>query len=228
MRILIAEADRDTALSYRTALESRNHQVSTTDKGEDCLRIYREEFNKVTSTSDPTEHIQPFDAVVLDHEMPEINGMEVAKQILTVNPRQRIILATYVKEEVSIESLNQLKQVVELLQKPFGEDSLMDTIEDKEIYSELQKLDMQTQDIKAANFRHEQLKQLIEILRKLQLYHLFDYTKKQTPKSPARRSPKQRLSGQTKRKNNHPGLRKQDEQPVHCRSHNQATQTDVK
>ncbi|MGB6672804.1 MAG: hypothetical protein WBE34_10245 [Candidatus Nitrosopolaris sp.] len=115
-----------------------------------------------------------------------------------------------------------------MLQKPFGEDSLMDTIEDKEIYSELQKLDMKTQDIKTANFRHEQLKQLIEILRKLQLYHLFDYTKKQTPKSPARRSPKQRLSGQTNRKNNHPGLRKQDKQPVHCRSHNQATQTDVK
>jgi len=174
MRILIAEADRDTALSYKTALEKRNHQVSLTDNGEDCLRIYREEFNKVTSTTDPTEHIQPFDAVVLDYKMPKINGMEVAKEILTVNPRQRIILATYVKKEVSIESLNQLKQVVELLQKPFEEDSLMDTIEDKEIYSELQELNIKTQDIKAANFRHEQLKQLIEFLRKLQLYHLFD------------------------------------------------------
>ena len=174
MRILIAETDRDTPLSYKTALEKRNHQVSLTDNGEDCLRIYHEEFNKVTSTTDPTEHIQPFDAVVLDYEMPKINGMEVAKEILTVNPRQRIILATYVKEEVSIEPLNQLKQVVELLQKPFEEDSLMDTIEDKEIYSELQKLNIKTQDIKDANFRHDQLKHLIEILRKLQLYHLFD------------------------------------------------------
>jgi CheY-like chemotaxis protein len=96
MRILIAEADRDTALSYKTALEKRNHQVSTTDNGEDCLRIYHEDFNKVTSTTDPTEHIQPFDAVVLDYKMPKINGMEVTKEILTVNPRQRIILATSV------------------------------------------------------------------------------------------------------------------------------------
>ena len=93
---------------YKTALVRRNHQVSTTDNGEHCLRIYRDEFNKVTSTTDPTEHIQPFDAVVLDYKMPKINGMDVAKQILTVNPRQRIILAIYVKEDVSIESLNQL------------------------------------------------------------------------------------------------------------------------
>ena len=77
------------------------------------------------------EHIQPFDLVVLDHKMPEINGMEVAKEILIMNPRQRIILAKYVDEEVSIESINQMRQVVELLQKPFGEDSLIDTIEDK-------------------------------------------------------------------------------------------------
>jgi len=120
------------------------------------------------------EHIQPFDLVVLDHKMPEINGMEVAKEILIMNPRQRIILAKYVDEEVSIESINQMRQVVELLQKPFGEDSLIDTIEDKEIYSELQTLNVKTEYIKAANFRHEQLKHLIEILRNLQLYHLFD------------------------------------------------------
>ena len=121
------------ALTYRTALERRNHQVSTTDNGEDCLRIYREEFNKVTSTTDPTEHIQPFDAVVLYYEMPKINDMEVAKQILTVNSTPANNISSYVKEDVSIEYLNQLSQVVELLQKPFGEDSLMDTIEDKEI-----------------------------------------------------------------------------------------------
>jgi hypothetical protein len=66
-----------------------------------------------------------------------------------------------------IDSIKQLNQVVELLQKPFGENELIDTIEDKEIYSELQKLDVKIEDIKAASFRHEQLRGLLETLRKL-------------------------------------------------------------
>jgi hypothetical protein len=50
----------------------------------------------------------------------------------------------------------QLKQIVELLQKPFGGQALIDTIEDKEIYSELKKLNLNVDELKSANFRHEQ------------------------------------------------------------------------
>jgi hypothetical protein len=55
---------------------------------------------------------------------------------------------------------------VELIQKPFGQDVLIDVIEDKEIYAELQKLNVNVDDIKAANFRHEQLRDLLEVLKK--------------------------------------------------------------
>ena len=94
MRILIAEDDRDTVVAYKRALEKRNHQITTTDNGEDCLKIYHEEFNKVTSECNVSEHIQPFDTVVLDYKMPHLDGMQVAKEILAVNPRQRIIFAS--------------------------------------------------------------------------------------------------------------------------------------
>jgi CheY-like chemotaxis protein len=171
MKILIAEVDMDTTLSYKNALEKRKHQITTTENDEDLLKIYHKDFNKVTSFTDSTEHIQPFDVVVLDHKMPKINGIEAAEEILTVNPHQRIILAANI-EEVSIDSINELKQVVELLQKPFGEDSFIDIIEDKEIYSELQKLNVKIQDIRTANFRHEQLKRLIDILRKRNALHM--------------------------------------------------------
>jgi CheY-like chemotaxis protein len=168
MKVLIAEDDIDTAASYKMAIEERNHRAVITDNGEDCLKVYQEELQKVSSKTDPTQHIQPFDAVILDYKMPKINGMEVAKEILAVNPHQRIIFASaYVKETLE-ESIKELKQVVELMQKPFGEDALIDTIEDKEIYSELEKLNVNVDDIKAGNFRHEQIRNMLETLRKLQ------------------------------------------------------------
>jgi CheY-like chemotaxis protein len=50
--------------------------------------------------------------------MPGMNSMNVAKEILAVNPHQRIIFASaYVKETLQ-ESVKQLKQIVELMQKP--------------------------------------------------------------------------------------------------------------
>jgi hypothetical protein len=99
--------------------------------------------------------------------------MEVAKEILAVNPRQRIIFASaYVKETLE-DSVKQLKQVVELMQKPFGPNALIDTIEDKEIYNELKQLNVNIDYVKAANFRHEQLNNILEALRKLQKRRTF-------------------------------------------------------
>jgi CheY-like chemotaxis protein len=165
MRILIAEVDTDTVLSYKKALEKRNHQITSTGKDEDLIKIYQEEFKKATSNAAPTELIQPFDAVVLDHKMPEIDSIYAAEQILLLNPHQRIILVSD-KEEVSVDSINELTEALELQQKPFREDSLIDTVEDKEIYSELEKLHVNIKAIKNANFRHEQLRHLVDIFKK--------------------------------------------------------------
>jgi hypothetical protein len=39
MRILIAEGDYDTAISYKRELEERKHHLVITDNGEDCLKF---------------------------------------------------------------------------------------------------------------------------------------------------------------------------------------------
>src|ERR687884_959479 len=142
MKLLIAEDEQDTALVYKLALQDRGHQVAITNNGQDCLDVYHLELQHVTLTTDPSKHVQRFDAVILDYKMPKINGMEVAKEILAVNPHQRIIFASaYVKETLE-ESIKQINQVVELMQKPFGPDALIDTVEDKEIYDELKQLNL--------------------------------------------------------------------------------------
>jgi CheY-like chemotaxis protein len=168
VKVLIAEDDKDTALLFKMALENRGHHVITTQDGEDCLKVYHEESQTIRYHTDLSEKLQPFDAVVLDYKMPKINGMEVAKEILAVNPHQRIIFASAYVKETLVDSIKQLNQVVELMQKPFGENALIDTIEDKGIYSELQKLNVDISDIKAANLRHEQITKILDILRHVQ------------------------------------------------------------
>jgi len=185
MKILIAEDDYNIAMQYRIALENRNHEVLLTYDGEDCLKSYHEAFDKLVSeqqlqlqlqqpqTIDPKtvkddSNNVPFDAVVLDYRMPKKDGMEVAKEILAVNPHQRIIFASaYVRESLE-DMVKQLKQVVELLQKPFEPSTLVDTIEDKEIYKGQEKLNADIELIKHLKATHEQLGDLLEGLRKLQ------------------------------------------------------------
>jgi DNA-binding NtrC family response regulator len=117
----------------------------------------------------------PFDAVILDYRMPGKDGMEVAKEILELNPNQRIIFASaYVKETLE-DSVKELKRVVELMQKPFDADTLVDAIEDKEVQEGLKKLmtNLRQTSTTSANDKDfepslEQIRDLFEGLRKIQ------------------------------------------------------------
>jgi CheY-like chemotaxis protein len=166
LEILVAEDHPDTARVYRMTLEDRGHWVTIATNGEDCLKIYHEVYQKVILRSNPKEHIQPFDVVVLDYKMPKINGIEVAKEILTVNSRQRIVLASAYLQDTLIKSLQQLKQIVEVLNKPFSQQELLGTVENAEIYSELKELDVDVETLKGANLTNEQLRELIPSLIK--------------------------------------------------------------
>ena len=84
-----------------------------------------------------------------------MDGIEVAKEILEINPQQRIIFASAYIKETLLDSVKLLKQPVELLQKPFGEDALIYTLEKREIYSELRRL------------VYSQITDLLEVFRKL-------------------------------------------------------------
>ena len=140
--------------------------VSAKD-GLECLRIYHDEFENIRLQTDAMQKIQPFDAVILDYKMPGRNGLEVAKEILAVNPHQRIIFASAYVRDILMEAVRQLRQLVELVQKPFNETQFIDILEDAEMYRELGKFDVDINEIKLGQFRHEQLKKLVEILKEV-------------------------------------------------------------
>lgn len=171
MKILIAEDEYDIALLYKMALEKKSHKVTITENGEDCLKIYHEESQRIRFNG--SGQILAYDAIVLDYKMPKIDGIEVAKEILAVNPHQRIIFVSAYVKETLLDSIKKLKQIVELMQKPFGVNTLLNTIEDKEIYSELQKFNVDIDVVKAVNPTHEQITDLLETLRKVQKERTF-------------------------------------------------------
>ena len=173
MNLLIAEDDSDIALIYRKGLDMKNYKVTIASNGEDCLKIYNEELHKITFDNFHGNQLYcgslankpPFDIVILDYRIPKINGIDVAKEILSINPHQRIIFASaYVKETLE-ESIKCLKHVVELMQKPFSLRELVNTVEDNKIYQELQKFNVDIDLVKALDPSHAQLIELLEKVR---------------------------------------------------------------
>jgi CheY-like chemotaxis protein len=143
MKILIAEDNSDIALVYRVALQNRNHHVVITDNGEDCVTIYREELKNVISRMGGLDKQHVFDVVILDYKMPRMNGIEVAKEIIRINPKQRIIIVSAYVRETFFRSVKDLGQHVELVQKPFNIDTLIDRIESKQYHYELKDLNQE-------------------------------------------------------------------------------------
>lgn len=193
MKILIAEDEPEIWKPYKVALEARGHKVVISEDGQECLRKYNTELlkqKKIKTKSSSTEITSslkketavrslnqqksplllppPFDAVILDYRMPKKDGLESAKEILELDPRQRIVFASaYVKETLE-DSVKQLKQVVELMQKPFEADTLADTIEDKAAYEVLKTLIVNIKEFDLENPTKEQISRLFEGLRKIQ------------------------------------------------------------
>jgi len=175
-KILVAEDESDILESYKEVLELVSHTVVTARNGEECIEIYREkcfesylkESKKTRSKKvDNLTRIPPFDVVILDYMMPGMNGLEVAKEILELVPHQRIIFASGYVEGTVADSIKKLGKIVEVIKKPFALAELNDLIEDKEIYGELEKLNVSVRNLKGIEPSHEQVKSYLEILRTL-------------------------------------------------------------
>lgn len=168
MKILIAEDEPDLVTQYQTVLEDNNHQVRTADNGRQCVEIYKKELDNLPLTTDESEPQTPFDVVILDYQMPKMNGLDAAKEILLLAPKQRVIFASGYVQEALVDSIKNLKQIVELLQKPFALQALVDTVEDKQIYAELEKLNVDIRNLKELNPSHAQVRDYLDALKKLQ------------------------------------------------------------
>ena len=166
-RILIADDESDILASYREALEKTNHVVTTATDGRKCLEIYYQEFKKTQLDTDNL-NTSPFDVVVLDYKMPKKNGLDAAKEILSLNPSQRIIFASAYVNDTIVDSIKVLGKIIEVLKKPFSLSEFVDQIEDKKIFLELERLNVNIKNLKEIQPTHQSLRTYLETLKVLE------------------------------------------------------------
>jgi CheY-like chemotaxis protein len=175
MKILVAEDEPNISLQYKVALEQRGHQVVLTNDGVKCVETYQAALQHPNSTSPTPSEAQtgsventPFDVVILDYRMPRKNGLETAKEILTICPKQRIVFASAFVTETLRESAKDLHQIVELIQKPFHLDYLIEIVEDTEVYRQLAEVNVKVKELRNRNLKFSELVDLLAGVKKLQ------------------------------------------------------------
>lgn len=125
MNILIAEDNQFTATQYDRILRKYGHSITITRNGTECLETYQSQLKKTEFESIDDN---PFDVVVLDQSMPKKSGSEVATEILSVKPTQKIIFASAYALSGSEDS-KRLEDKVEYLQKPFSLNTFVQKIQ---------------------------------------------------------------------------------------------------
>ena len=163
MKILVAEDEPNIAKVYKISFEERGHEVIVTHNGVECIEEYTRHLGETGGYS-----TVPFDVVLLDYRMPKKDGMEVAREILALVPKQRIIFVSAYVLETLQDAVKTLSRVVEMMQKPFEIDDLVSLVEDTSIWNGLEQLNVNIGELRKMNATHEQLLGLYEGLRTLQ------------------------------------------------------------
>lgn len=138
MRLLIADDEPHLLELYQDWLKLDNRHVITAENGQKCLDIYQKEHSH--SKTNQLENY--FDVVILDHNMPVLNGLQTAIEILKLNPYQRIIFASGHIEKIVSESLIQFNKAIEVIKKPFSIEALDDMINNKTLLNKLEEINL--------------------------------------------------------------------------------------
>ena len=124
--------ERATTLLYQFILVKL--QVKITETGGKCINTYRKNLQDFKNSI-----MSPYDVVILDQVLPDMNGLEIAKRILAVNPYQRIILTSGSIQEAISSAMKELRMPIQILSKALLSQLLVSAVEDTEIYDELKK-----------------------------------------------------------------------------------------
>jgi len=125
-KVLLVDDEIDFLEVMSQRMKARGLEITTAESAEQAISFIKK---------------KSFDAVVMDFQMPGMNGMEALKIIKNNNPEMQVILLTaYATIEKTVEVIK--AGAMDLLEKPADIDALIDKIKkakrDKELQIEKQ------------------------------------------------------------------------------------------
>jgi CheY-like chemotaxis protein len=107
-KILIVDDDKEVLKMLRIALEicCSNYQVESALNGSAALNLLRQ-----------ANHAQPIDLILIDYNMPQMNGLELARLVRKTWPQTRIVLMSF--DKAALEAGANSLSFDNYLEKPF-------------------------------------------------------------------------------------------------------------
>lgn len=112
--VLIVDDELFIVELYRDILQLRGYRiVGTAFDGEEAVRKYSSNSEKP-------------DVVIMDHRMPVMNGVQATREIIRMNPKQKVI---FVSADVMVEKEAREAGAIDFLPKPFRMDDLIEKMQ---------------------------------------------------------------------------------------------------
>ncbi len=164
--------DTDTTLKYTKEL-SLLYVEDDLELRTQSKELFKVLFNSVTVANDGVQALKiykekPFDVIITDVKMPNMDGVELTKKIKEINPNQCIIIiSAYNNTEYLIEFLN--LNIKQFMQKPIETNNMLQTlysvakniVNEKMVEKYRKELEKTNSELKNKN---EELQSLIRIL----------------------------------------------------------------
>ncbi len=112
-RVLVIDDEAIVRVSCKRVLEPAGYEVEVTERGQEALKLLQE---------------RPFDIVVTDLLMPDMDGLEVLRQIKQQWPRMPVIIITgYGTVSTAVQAVK--LGAYDVVEKPFSPETILKVVQ---------------------------------------------------------------------------------------------------